>query len=121
MRPSKLTLAAFAAAIACIAGGVFAAAHAADLGGPSQKIDAQGNVKPLSWFGGASASVPTSTAVSARQRPIRIDLGSQDYQVGVEAGFDYRLAGPFSIGGLARGDRTNARRLFGTDASYTGI
>jgi len=94
---------------------------AADLGGPPQKIDAQGNVKPLSWFGGASIGA-NFNAAQLDSGPIRIDLGSQDYQVGVEAGFDYRLAGPFSIGGLARYDWTNAKAsLFGTDASYTGI
>lgn len=114
-------IAAFVAAFFCIAGGLFASAYAADLGGPPQKIDAQGNVKPLSWFGGASIGA-NFNAAQLDSGPIRIDLGSQDYQVGVEAGFDYRLAGPFSVGGLARYDWTNAKAsLFGTDASYTGI
>lgn len=96
---------------------------AADLGGPPQKIDAQGNVvvKPLSWFGGASIGA-NFNASQLESGGTRIDLGSQDYQVGIEGGFDYRLAGPFSIGGLARYDWTNAKAtLFGVDASYNGI
>lgn len=47
MRPSNIRLAAFVAAISCIAGGLFAAAHAADKGGPPAIIDAQGNEKNL--------------------------------------------------------------------------
>lgn len=43
--------AAFAAALSCIAGGLFAAAHAADKGGPPVKIDANGDVKAKSWTG----------------------------------------------------------------------
>lgn len=123
MRPSKLTLAAaFAAAISCIAGGVFAAAHAADLGGPPAKVDAMGNVKsPLSWFAGANIGANFS-ATQLDSGPFRIDLGTQNYQVGVEGGFDFRLAGPFSIGGLARYDWADAKSsLFGMDAKYNGI
>lgn len=122
MRPSKLTLAAFAAAIACIAGGVFAAAHAADLGGPPAKVDAMGNVKsPLSWFGGASIGANLSTS-QLESGPVRIDIGAQNYQVGIEGGFDFRVSGPFSIGALARYDWADAKAsLFGVDAKYNGI
>lgn len=126
MRPISLTpskilgLLALAAAATLYLSGP---SHAADLNGvPPQKVDAQGNVvKPLSWFGGASIGA-NFNAAQLDSGPVRIDLGAQDYQVGVEAGFDYRLVGPFSIGGLARYDWTNAKAsLLGTDASYNGI
>ena len=97
---------------------------AADKGGPAapQRIDAAGNVKsPLSWFGGASIGANMSTT-QLESGPISIDLGTQNYQVGIEAGFDYRLSGPFSIGALARYDWVDAKAtLFGTDASFDGI
>lgn len=95
---------------------------AADLGSPPQKIDAAGNVKsPLSWFAGASIGA-NMTATTLESGPISIDLGTQNYQVGIEAGFDYRLAGPFSVGALARYDWVDAKAtLFGTDASFDGI
>ena len=44
-------IAAFTAAVSCIAGGLFAAAHAADKGGPPLKIDANREVKAKSWTG----------------------------------------------------------------------
>ena len=95
---------------------------AADLGSPPQKIDAAGNVKsPLSWFAGASIGA-NMTATTLESGPISIDLGTQNYQVGIEAGFDYRLAGPFSVGALARYDWVDAKAtLLGTDASFDGI
>ena len=122
MRPSNIRLAAFVAAISCIAGGLFAAAHAADKGGPPAKIDALGNVKsPVTWFAGASIGANLNTTV-LDDGTNRLDIGSQNYQVGVEGGFDYRLAGPFSIGGLARYDWADAKAtLFGADVKYNGI
>lgn len=95
---------------------------AADKGGPPVKVDAQGNVKsPLSWFAGASIGANLSAA-RLDDGTTRVDLGTQDYQAGLEGGFDYRLVGPFSVGGLARYDWTNAKAtLFGADASYNGI
>lgn len=89
MRPSKLTLAAFAAAFSCIAGGLFAAAHAADKGGPPQKIDAQGNVKEKSW---------TGCYVDAGAAGFFADGSDTVKAFSIGAGCDYQLDSRFVIG-----------------------